>query len=72
MAVHFWPADQKAPAHTPRPHRVEVGVRHDDRGVVAAELELHALAEHGWPRPRTCSPTGTEPVKEMGAHVLVC
>ena len=26
---------------------IEVGVRHDDRGVVAAELELDALAERG-------------------------
>jgi hypothetical protein len=37
VAVHFCPADQKAPAY-------ELGVGHHDQRVVAAELELDALA----------------------------
>ena len=45
VAVHFWPADQNAPAYDGLDRAAEVGVGHHDQRVVAAELELDALAE---------------------------
>ena len=44
VAVHFWPADQNAPAYGGLDRAVEIGVGHHDQRVVAAELELDALA----------------------------
>ena len=45
VAVHFWPADQNAPGVCRLDGATEIGVGHDDQRVVAAELELDALAE---------------------------
>ena len=64
VAVHFWPADQNAPAYAASTRAVEIGVGHHDQRVVAAELELDALAE----LRRLVAhpgPVATEPVNEI-------
>ena len=42
VAVHFWPADQKAPAYVASTARSSSASAVDDERVVAAELELDA------------------------------
>ena len=71
MAVHFWPADQKAPAKAGFDSAVEVGIGHDDQRVLAAQLELHAFARAS----RLVAhhePVSTEPVNESARTRAWC